>query len=108
LARWWEGEYWFLLICTATSIGLLILLHHYDQQVVPEIAGGLQLDTAIIALVTVIRVALKAIVEAGISQGAWIWVSEASQRRSDHTARLDDFKLFDEASRGLAGCLGLI
>jgi hypothetical protein len=33
---------------------------------------GIQLDTVIIAPVTVVRVALGAIVESNISQGAWI------------------------------------
>lgn len=86
----------------------MFLLEHYDSRVVPELSWGLQLDTAIIALVTVVRVSLKAIVESSISQGAWIWVSEAAQMRSDHHARLDDFKLFDEASRGLWGSICLI
>lgn len=104
----WEDEYYFALICCGTAMGLIFLLHHYDRQEVPELAWGLQLDTVIIALVTVVRVALGAIVESSISQGAWIWVSEASQKRSDHHARLDDFKLFDEASRGLWGSICLI
>jgi hypothetical protein len=43
---------------------------------------------------------MSAIVEAALSQGAWIWISEAAQRRSRHAARLSDFKVFDEASRG--------
>ncbi|KAB5578350.1 hypothetical protein GE09DRAFT_1199650 [Coniochaeta sp. 2T2.1] len=99
---------WFALVCCGTAIGLVFLLQHYNNRQVPEFFWGLQLDTVIIALVTVVRVALGAIVESSISQGAWIWVSEASQRRSDHHARLDDFKLFDEASRGLWGSICLI
>ncbi|OIW26081.1 hypothetical protein CONLIGDRAFT_717714 [Coniochaeta ligniaria NRRL 30616] len=93
---------------TCTAVGLVFLLQHYDRREVPDLAWGLQLDTVIIALVTVVRVALGAIVESGISQGAWMWVSEASQKRSNHHARLDDFKLFDEASRGLWGSIRLI
>jgi hypothetical protein len=41
---------------------------------ITEITGGLQLDTAIIALVTVILIALKDVAEVGISQATWTWV----------------------------------
>ena len=71
-------------------IGLVFLLQHYNSRKVPELFWGLQLDTVNIALVTIVRVALGAIVESSISQGAWIWVSEASERRSDHHARLTE------------------
>jgi hypothetical protein len=100
-AAWWEDEYWCSAVCLATAAGIVLLLHHYDNQLVPELIWGIQIDTAIIAMVTVVRVSLKAIVEAAISQGAWIWVSDSSQRRSSHHARFADFKLFDDASRGL-------
>jgi len=80
---------------------LTLLLIKYDGRVVPELIGGLQLDTFIIAMTSVVRVAMKAIVESSVSQGAWLWVSRAQQKRCQHRARLRDFKLFDEASRGL-------
>jgi len=51
---------------------------------------------------------MSAIVEAAISQGAWIWISEAGQHRSRHRAQLSDFKVFDEASRGMLGSLNLL
>ncbi len=52
-------------------------------------------------MTTVVRVSMKGIVESSISQGAWIWVSSERQKRCKHHARLQDFRLFDEASRGL-------
>lgn len=139
-ARWWQDEFWMLAVCVGTATGLAALLRHYDSRVVPESLaglGGLQLDTAVIALVTVVRVSLKAVVETALSQGAWLWVSERAQQRrwrrrqksqksrgccggggaesgarSDGddaaAARLSDFKVFDEASRGLWGSLCLI
>ncbi|KAK3694909.1 hypothetical protein B0T22DRAFT_86784 [Podospora appendiculata] len=107
-ASWWQEEYWCALLCVVTATSLALLLHHYDDQVVPELGWGIQIDTAIIALVTVVRVSMKAFVETAVSQGAWIWVSEMSQRRCRHSARLSDFKVFDEASRGLWGSLCLL
>ncbi|OTA92363.1 hypothetical protein M434DRAFT_396458 [Hypoxylon sp. CO27-5] len=52
------------------------------------------------------RLALKAVIESCISQGAWIWVS--AFRKGNVEARLEDFKLFEEASTGLWGSLVLI
>ncbi|KAK3336707.1 hypothetical protein B0T19DRAFT_396425 [Cercophora scortea] len=106
--RHWQEEYFCALLCLATATSLGVLLHHYDEQVVPELGWGVQIDTAIIALVTVVRVSMKAFVETAVSQGAWVWVSEAAQRRDGHEARLKDFKVFDEASRGLWGSLCLL
>ncbi|KAI1425757.1 hypothetical protein F5Y12DRAFT_784381 [Xylaria sp. FL1777] len=46
---------------------------------------------------SVYRLALKAIVETCIGQGAWIWVS--GFRKGKTEAKLEDFKMFDAASR---------
>ncbi|KAI1827489.1 hypothetical protein F4861DRAFT_536056 [Xylaria intraflava] len=55
---------------------------------------------------SVYRLALKAIVETCVGQGAWIWVS--GFRKGKTEARLEDFKMFDDASRGLYGALVLL
>ncbi|KAI0384069.1 hypothetical protein F5Y04DRAFT_248906 [Hypomontagnella monticulosa] len=52
------------------------------------------------------RIALRAIIQTCISQGAWIWVSAFRKGRAE--ARLQDFKMFDDASTGLWGSLVLI
>ncbi|KAI0126392.1 hypothetical protein BJ170DRAFT_595995 [Xylariales sp. AK1849] len=106
----WKEEYIYSAFCLAAAAGLIALLTEYDGELEPELGAGLELSTAIIAIMTVFRVALKAIVEAALSQGAWIWVSAARQRRKKYTepARLEDFKMFDEASRGLWGSLVLV
>jgi hypothetical protein len=98
---WWGEEYWYAMICLVTAACLGYLLAHYDNHLVPDLGWGLQIDTAIIALVSIVRTSLKGFVETALSQSAWIWVSESSQRRRKHTARLADFKVFHEASQGL-------
>ncbi|KAI0596517.1 hypothetical protein F4775DRAFT_594201 [Biscogniauxia sp. FL1348] len=55
---------------------------------------------------SIFRLALKGVVETCVSQGAWIWVSGFRKGRTE--ARLEDFKMFDEASRGLYGSMVLI
>lgn len=92
-------------MCLVAAAGLVALLSRYNGELEPRFGtgDGLELSTVIIVVMTIFRVALGAIVETALSQGAWIWVSAARQRRKKKTepARLEDFKMFDEASRGL-------
>ncbi|KAH8682211.1 hypothetical protein BX600DRAFT_492281 [Xylariales sp. PMI_506] len=107
---WWKEEYIYCAFCLSAAAGLLALLIEYDGKLEPRLGAGLEFSTVMIAIMTIFRVALKAIVEASLSQGAWIWVSAARQRRKSKTepARLGDFKMFDEASRGLWGSICLV
>ncbi|KAF4784871.1 hypothetical protein HER10_EVM0013433 [Colletotrichum scovillei] len=97
-------------ICVIGAIILGIIFKHYDRQPIPQLMDGdLDFDVIIVAMFTCVRVAMSGIVETSISQSAWIWVSEARQRRTnDSRARLEDFKIYDEASRGLWGSLYLL
>lgn len=72
----------------------------------PEWNDSLKLSTIIIAVMSCFRLALKAVVQTCISQGAWIWVS--GFRKGKVEARLEDFKMFDEAATGLYGSLVLL
>lgn len=105
---WWDDEYKCLAICVFSIIILAIVLWYFDGKQPPELAPGVQLDMIIIALVTTSRVAMGSVVEACISQCAWIWIAKTHQVRTQTHARLKDFKLFDEAARGLLGSLALI
>ncbi|KAK3329518.1 hypothetical protein B0H66DRAFT_526903 [Apodospora peruviana] len=89
---WWKSEYWYAIVCVAAALCLSMLLRAYNNQVVPELDWGIQIDTAIIAIVTIMRISLRAFVDAAFSQAAWIWVSEMCQRKCKHTAYLSDFK----------------
>lgn len=99
--RWWHDEYRYAAVCIASAALLGLLFRHYDQQLVPDLPFGINFDMVIVAMMTSVRVALKAIVESSISQGAWIWLSGARQSRGRGHARLEDFRLYNEASRGL-------
>ncbi|KAI1502948.1 hypothetical protein F5X99DRAFT_426539 [Biscogniauxia marginata] len=77
-----------------------------ERTIVSTLGYDLQLSTVVIAVMSVFRLALKGVVETCVSQGAWIWVSGFRKGRTE--ARLEDFKMFDEASRGLYGSLVLI
>ncbi|KAK1834292.1 hypothetical protein QBC39DRAFT_379844 [Podospora conica] len=67
----------------------------------------MRLDTAIVLLVTAVRMSISNIVESSISQGAWNWVAETAQRRRRRrgAAVFSDFGMFDAASRGFMGSI---
>ncbi|KAI0452341.1 hypothetical protein F5B21DRAFT_506358 [Xylaria acuta] len=89
------------LVCLAAATALVALLYAFNGMLEPSWNSDIQLSTLLIALMSVYRLALKAIIETCVGQGAWIWVS--GFRKGKTEARLEDFKMFDEASRGLFG-----
>jgi hypothetical protein len=101
LFKWWHDEWVSTFLCLLVTAMLVLLLVKYDGQPVPDLLGDWQLDTFVIAMTSVIRVSMGFIVESSMSQAAWIWVSKARQGRCKHKAKLQDFKLFGDASRGL-------
>ncbi|WDK21770.1 hypothetical protein CGRA01v4_13060 [Colletotrichum graminicola] len=100
--KWWNDEYRLVVVCILGAIALGIIFEKFDQRVVPQLRGNFDFDVIIVAIFTCVRVAMSGIVESSISQAAWIWVSDSRQRRTNNMrARLEDFKIYDEASRGL-------
>ncbi|KAK2770326.1 hypothetical protein CKAH01_14815 [Colletotrichum kahawae] len=96
-------------VCIIGAIALGIIFKIFDEELVPVLPLGVDFDVIIVAMFTCVRVAMSGIVESCISQAAWIWVSDARQSRThDMRARLEDFKIYDEASRGLWGSICLI
>ncbi|KAI1368275.1 hypothetical protein F5Y08DRAFT_296174 [Xylaria arbuscula] len=96
----------YCLVCLAAATVLVALLATFNGKVEPSWSHDIQFSTILIAIMSVYRLALKAIVESCIGQGAWIWVS--GFRKGKTEAKLEDFKMFDEASRGLYGSLVLL
>ncbi|EGX91852.1 arginase family protein [Cordyceps militaris CM01] len=108
ILQWWADEYKSAVICGLSIAILSVVLWYYDGKLVPRLSPGLDLEMVVIALVTVARVAMGNVVEACLSQCAWIWIAKSHQRRTKTVARLEDFKLFDEASRGFLGSVALM
>ncbi|CAI0653480.1 unnamed protein product [Colletotrichum noveboracense] len=105
----WIDEYLLVVVCIIGAIALGIIFKRFDKDLVPVLPLGVDFDVIIVAMFTCVRVAMSGIVESCISQAAWIWVSDARQSRThDMRARLEDFKIYDEASRGLWGSICLI
>ncbi|KJZ77566.1 hypothetical protein HIM_03290 [Hirsutella minnesotensis 3608] len=106
--KWWADEYRCAVLCAIGIVALALVLWHFDGKLHPRLGPGIELDMIVIAIMTLVRVTLGSIVESCICQGAWIWVSKSHQARTRVRARLEDFKLFDEASRGFLGSLALL
>ncbi|KAH0443033.1 hypothetical protein CcaCcLH18_01146 [Colletotrichum camelliae] len=105
----WIDEYLLVAVCIIGAIALGIIFKRFDEDLVPVLPLRVDFDVIIVAMFTCVRVAMSGIVESCISQAAWIWVSDARQSRTqDMRARLEDFKIYDEASRGLWGSICLI
>ncbi|KAI1489776.1 hypothetical protein F5X96DRAFT_679525 [Biscogniauxia mediterranea] len=100
------GEYLYCLICLGAAAGLIALLYLFDGKLEPDWNSNLHFSTVVIAVMSIFRLALKGVIETCVSQGAWIWVSGFRKGRTE--ARLEDFKMFDGAARGLYGSLVLI
>ncbi|KAK1713365.1 uncharacterized protein BDZ83DRAFT_744509 [Colletotrichum acutatum] len=95
--KWWNDEYRLVAVCVVGAIVLGIIFKNYDGQPTPQLMhGDLDFDVIIVAMFTCVRVAMSGIVETSISQSAWIWVSEARQRRTN-----------DSRARHLA-CIGAL
>src|SRR5437773_237975 len=93
-------------VCLAAAAALVILLYAFNGKLEPSWSNDIQLDTILIAIMSIYRLALKAIIQTCISQGEWIWVS--GFRKGKREARLEDFKMFSEASSGLWGAFVLL
>ncbi|KAI0473743.1 hypothetical protein GGR56DRAFT_547729 [Xylariaceae sp. FL0804] len=103
---WWKEEYFFCVVALATAAALIALLYLFDGKLQPDWNSDLQFSTVVIFIMTAFRLSLKAVIENCVSQAAWIWVS--SFRKGKTEARLEDFKMFDDASRGLWGSIVLL
>jgi len=87
----------YCLVCLASATALVVLLFAYNGKAEPSWTRDIQLSTVLIAIMSIYRLALGAILETCISQGAWIWVLRFRKGKTE--AKLRGFKIFDEASR---------
>ncbi|KAH6651930.1 hypothetical protein BKA67DRAFT_660709 [Truncatella angustata] len=77
------------------------MLQSFDGQEPPRWVDGITLNTFIAFLASLAKLALMIPVIESLGQLKWIWF--ASKPRA-----LDDFQLFDQASRGGLGCIKLL
>ncbi|KAF6816773.1 hypothetical protein CPLU01_13755 [Colletotrichum plurivorum] len=101
LLAWWSEVVWCALsvACIATLVSVVSV---YNHKPLPEWPLGLTLNTVIAFISTICRTAFVVPVMEGLSQSKWNWFKRYGPRP------LEDFQIFDEASRGPWGSLKLL
>ncbi|KAH7077370.1 hypothetical protein FB567DRAFT_535119 [Paraphoma chrysanthemicola] len=94
LKSWWQ-EVALSLLTIALLVTIISMLRAFNNEPLPEWSVGLNLNTVVALLATLIRSSLAMVVEEVLSQTKWTW-----QRHSRAVANL---VAFDEASRGPLG-----
>ncbi|KAF4824770.1 hypothetical protein CGCSCA5_v000691 [Colletotrichum siamense] len=100
LKDWWQEVLW-CVISLATFVALVLVLKEFNQKPLPRWPSGITLNTIIAALSTVARTAFLIPVSEGLSQSKWAWFKKKPRP-------LADFDMFDQASRGPWGSVGLL
>lgn len=99
------NEWWPEIFCCLLSIACLAALTHflevYDGQRLPDWPSGITVNTIVALLSTVARTAFTVPVAEGLSQCKWNWFKQKPRP-------IQDFDLFDQASRGPWGSLNLL
>ncbi|PYH42146.1 DUF3176 domain-containing protein [Aspergillus saccharolyticus JOP 1030-1] len=92
----WGAGWMFEILSCGIAIGalvaIIVVLHTYDGQPMPDWPHGITLNALVSLLVTVMKAAMVYPITEGLSQLKWSWFN----RRN----RLNDLVLLDAASRG--------
>ncbi|KAF5515254.1 hypothetical protein CGCS363_v001682 [Colletotrichum siamense] len=100
MKSWWQEILW-CAISLAAFVALVLVLKEFNQKPLPRWPSGITLNTIIAALSTIARTAFLIPVLEGLSQSKWAWYKKKPRP-------LTDFDMFDQASRGPWGSLGLL
>lgn len=95
----WEALCWVLSV--ACLIAIVIILHTYDGQPIPQWRSGITLNAMVSVFTSIAKAALLFPVAESISQLKWVWFSMKSRE-------LQDFVTFDNASKGIWGSVLLL
>ncbi|PSN60371.1 hypothetical protein BS50DRAFT_208422 [Corynespora cassiicola Philippines] len=103
----WKIEISALLLTTAGYVALIFALLAFDGQT----QEGWHLtyftrNTVLASLSTLMRMSLMYSVASCLGQSKWIWFSPKYKHHKPR--KLEDFKRFDDASRGILGSIGLL
>ncbi|KAM0816194.1 hypothetical protein AB5N19_01995 [Seiridium cardinale] len=98
---WWIPEIAWCCVSVACVIAIVTVLHNFDGRQPPKWGDGITLNTFIAFFSSIAKLALLIPVIEGLGQLKWLWF--ASRPRA-----LEDFQLFDQATRGGLGCIKLL
>lgn len=102
----WLFELLAAVVSVLAMVALLGVLDGYNDRVVQILPLGITLNGMVAVLATISRTSLMIPVASGLSQGKWLWFSPI--KALPNGRRLEDLRMFDNASRGSWGSLELL
>jgi hypothetical protein len=99
--KWWFWELFAAAISLALFGVVIVVLKVYDGHALPQLPGGITLNTVVSLIAAISKTALLLVASATMSQLKWLWVHKSSRK-------LRDLQFFDEASRGPWGAFALL
>ena len=97
----WYGETIAVLFNLAPSIAIVVVLLAYDNHPTPKLPKGITLNAIVSVLATASKAALLFTTSSCLGQLTWNWFKSKTTRDLAHA------QIFDDASRGPLGALGL-
>lgn len=105
---WWVFEAIAAIVGLATFWILIVVLQYYDGQLQKPRKFGVTPNAVIAGLSSVIRTSIGVCITAALSQSAWHQFSKLKREEVGQAKILDDFEIFDDASRGSWGSVKLL
>lgn len=108
--KFWTWEIISLFLTIGLIVAVATILSHFDGRPLPDWPFGINLNTLIALLSTILRTLMLVAVAEALGQLKWSWFSQpASSSAAAVTPRpLHDFHVFDRASRGILGSMRLL
>ncbi|KAL0944797.1 uncharacterized protein CTRU02_202684 [Colletotrichum truncatum] len=97
---WWQ-EFLCCALGVAALVALVIVLSTFDGKPLPKWPSGITINAVVAFLSTVSRTAFIIPVTEGLAQAKWTWFKKKPRP-------LEDFEMFNQASRGPWGSLTLL
>jgi hypothetical protein len=99
--RFWIAEILWCVVGLGSGAAIITVLAQHNGQRAPKWPLGISLNTVLALLASVAKASLLIPVVEGLGQLRWIWFSRRARP-------VDDFELFDSATRGTLGSLRLL
>ena len=98
----WAWEIASLILAALLLVAMVVILHEFEGQRVPDWGEWVNLNTIVAVLSTVLRGAVAVVIAEILSQAKWEWFAAGQPRP------LRDLQDFDAGSRGVWGALCLL
>lgn len=114
--KFWTWEIISLFLTIGLIVAIVAILSHFEGRPLPDWPFGINLSTLVALLSTILRTLMLVAVAEALGQLKWTWFSHRDVDPTTTTASsppprprpLQDFHVFDRASRGILGSMRLL